>query len=278
VREALIVAAQELRSSVLGLRAVLAVGVYGLVSLGAGALVRAVVAKIVSGLPGGLTPEGLAQSLTNDEKFRESVRPALTWLGGDTLVKLVESGQLPWLALGVLVLSTFTLPGLVLLVGYDRISHDLEVRFSRYLFQRVHRGSYLLGRVIGHWATMMLAVVVVHGFLIVISSDLPGNSIEETMAVLPRVWTGMAILLFGYASYTAMFSVFFRPPFLALALGTLGLVAAWVMSLAERFHDLWLGTWDVKLFVLDPAALGVYAAYTALFLGIAYAGLRWRDV
>ena len=54
-------------------------------------------------------------------------------------------GDLPPLVLGVLFFSTFAIPWLILLVGYNRISEDVATKYTRYVLQRVHRGAYLAG-------------------------------------------------------------------------------------------------------------------------------------
>jgi hypothetical protein len=282
LREALLVAWFELRAGLLGVRALLVVLLYGTVTYAAGGLVKLVVGKLIEQLPPALKlgdPATMARTLTQNTEFQEGVRPALRWLGGDALVSLIERGELPWLVLGILVLSTVMLPGLVLLVGYDRISEDLASRYSRFLFQRIRRGSYLAGKVLGQTLLLFLAVVAVHLVLLLgFASSVPGVSVSEVAASLPRVWTGMLLLLFGYVSFTAMLSAHLKPPFLSLALGAMVLMGAWVLSLAPSLRPLWLGTWDIRLFVLDPSAIVIYLGYSVAFLLAAYAGLAWRDV
>jgi hypothetical protein len=256
------------------------IATYGIVTFGAGSFVKLIVGKIIEQLPGSsvLDKNAIAKSLIEDPKFIEGVRPALKWLGGDTLVRLVEQGQLPWIVLGVLVLSTITLPGLVLISAYDRISEDLTSGYSRYVLQRVHRGTYLAGKVLGSWAALMLAIIATHLVLLLFVSDVPGVGVSDVVASFPRIWLGMALLLLGYVSFTQMLSVYLKPPFLVLALGALSLFGLWFLSLFPPLHDLWLGTWDIRLFVLDPEAVLVYVGYSAAFLGLGFAGLRWRDV
>lgn len=199
------------------------------------------------------------------------------------LAQAMVSGDLPPLVLGVLFFSTFALPWLILLVGYNRISEDVNTKYTRYVLQRVHRGSFLAGKIVGHWAVSFLAVVVVHALLLVYAAATDRFDVESTLQALPRVWLAMALFVLAYSTFTCMVSSVLTPPFLVLLIGTMLLFslkfAAWIGSFFyEPIGDAWISAWDVPLWAFDPRAVAVYAGYSLVFIGIAYLILRRRDL
>lgn len=306
---------------------------------------------------GGRLLEG-ASSLTDTE--RTMLVDTLVEQGASKhLAEALVNGDLPPMVFGVLLFSTFAIPALMVLVGYNRVSEDVSTRYTRYLLQRVHRGSYLAGKLLGHWLVSFLAIVLVHIGLLtyawatlgtpivkeggepnVVVSWRPQNSgvmmevgkgyevkevvdaingisgvtakddegavfvtgmsedelikelegvkiadwdIDSTLSAMPRIWLAMLILVLAYSAYTMMASSTLNPPIIVLLLGVMGLLAikfaAFILGIIhEPLGEIWMGSWDVKLYALDPAAVGVYLAYTVGFLAIATLVLRRRDL
>jgi hypothetical protein len=207
------------------------------------------------------------------------------------LAEALINGDLPPLVFGVLLFSTFSIPALMLLVGYNRVSEDVSTRYTRYILQRVHRGSYLAGKLAGHWLVSFLAIVLVHIALLTYGYffEFDGNVevrdavYEATLAAMPRIWLAMFILVLAYSAYTMLVSSTLNPPIIVLLLGVMGLVAikfaAFILEIIHKpLGEIWMGSWDVRLYALDPAAIGVYLAYTVGFLGLATFVLRRRDL
>jgi hypothetical protein len=178
----------------------------------------------------------------------------------------------------VLFFSTFAIPGLILLVGYSGLADDLQSRFARYALQRVRRESWLVGKVLGHFVVSYVAVVLVHAGLIAYATFATDFDPTTTLHALPRIWAGLALFIFGYVGFTAMFSATLAPPFAAFALGAVALFGLWVVSFAPTIGLVWMGSWHMQLWALDPRAIGIYAAHGIVFSALAYAGLRRRDV
>lgn len=195
----------------------------------------------------------------------------------------LASGQLPVILLFVLKTTSWLLPGLILLVGFNRISGDISTRFTRYVLQRVHRGSYLAGKVVGHWLVSLGAVMVVQVVLLGAAYGYDVFDHELVAKALPRVWLGMALFTLVFAAYTQMCAALFARPFVTLLLGLMLLVACnvatWIAGrIWEPLGKIWVGDWDTRLWMLDPVAVGVFLLYAAIFVALAQVVLRKRDL
>lgn len=315
--EALVVARYELAAMLLSVRAVLLAVVYGGITFVLGAIwvgAPGFVAEKIAEQSEDLSKEqvlAMMKDATADPRLAEKLEPTAKEIGGDRLAEAVRdgkieplgvyvlgvakstggdaltealmdaliAGRLSLLAFFVLLLSTFCLPGLVLLVGYDRISEDLHTRYARFVLQRVRRGSYLAGKIAGHWGSVLLLVMLVHLALLGLAAWSGAAGASQLARVLPTVWFGMALLLLAYSCFTALLSVSLSPPFAVLALGGTLLMFLWLSStFVGPIRKLWMGTWDSRLWALDPPAIVVFAAHVILLGGLAYLRLRTRDV
>jgi hypothetical protein len=284
-REAAVVLAYELRAILLGIRSFFVVFTYGVPAGLAGAFylwaTKQVEQQMVSDNPAlaTLDRKALFAEMMKSEQFRQQVEPALKWFGAERLFEAALRGDVPWVLIVVLVSSTFVLPGLSLLIGYDRISEDLNTKQSRFILQRVRRGSWLAGKVLGLWISMAVLVFVTHAILIAIGAiSSPAFDLQAVLVALPQLWGAMGLLLLAYSAFSILFSTLFTPPFAALAVGGIALSGLWFLSIVTPLRTVWMGTWDMALWGLDPAALGVYFAHAVLFTGMAWGVLRLRDV
>lgn len=269
-KEALIVARYELVSMVLSVRALLFVVIYGIVAGGVGRFFLFVDEK---------TNGQLTQAATLASENREEILKKATEEGVPTAVlEAFLGGDLPLMVLMILFFSTFVIPGLVLLIGYSAIGDDLHTRFSRYVLQRVRRGSWLAGKIAAHFLTCFLAIVVVHAILLGAAQTIDGFDTTRTVAALPRIWAGLALFTLGYVSFTAIFSALVKPPFAAFAVGLMALAVLWVVSKIAPLDKVWMGAIDLELWALSPRAVAIYFAHVIVFLAIAWYGLKKRDV
>jgi hypothetical protein len=272
-RETLIVARYEIVSLALSVRALLLIVGYGATAGAVGAFYLWL-DKTSDGKLGEFTKK--AADLSPDQKEQIISQVAKTL--GRPLASAIFNGDLPPLVLTVLLLSTFAIPGLVLLVGYSGIADDLSTRFARYILQRVRRPSYLFGKLVGHFVVAYVAIILVHAALLAYGTTIENFELEKTVPALPRIWGAMAFFVLGYVAFTAFFSATISPPFAAFAVGGMALVGFWILSFFPYVGEVWMGSWHMRLWALDPEAIGVYLAHAIVFSLLAYVGMRRRDV
>ncbi len=218
------------------------------------------------------------------ESERTAIVEGLAEQGMSTyLAEAILNGDLPPMVFGVLFFSTFSIPLLMLLVGFNRISEDVSTRYTRYLLQRVHRGSYLAGKLIGHWLVSFVAIVLVHIALLSYAKINDLYDMESTIAAMPRIWFALLLLVLGYSAYTTLVSATLNPPILVLLLGAIFLMGIRVVQfflglMYEPLGKVWMGSWDVELYALDPIAVAIYLGYAAVFIALAHLVLRRRDL
>ena len=200
-----------------------------------------------------------------------------------TLGSVVFDPSLPPLAMLVLSLTSSILPLLILLVGYNRISDDLESRYTRYILQRVHRESYLGGKILGHAAVCTISVLIVQLAWIAVAmvQDLYGA--DRLISGTLRIWPAMILFVLTYSSYTMLASTAFGRSVLALLLGAIFLFAFWfAFQLASvvwaPLTEVWISSWYDNLWISDLRAYAVFAAYGLGFALLARAILRRADV
>jgi hypothetical protein len=277
--QAFFVARAEAVDMLLSLRAAFLVVTYGAITAVAGGVANWLYTKTQEQLTeaGGA---GVSLVEVQAEMIKGLVEQG--WVGPE-LGEQLSSGQLPLILLLVLKASGWLLPGLILLIGFNRISGDISSRFTRYVLQRVHRGSYLAGKVVGHWLASFGAVVVVQLGLLAVAYL--NDVFDHTLIAkaLPRIWVGMALFTLVFVAYTQLCAALFARPFVTLLLGLMILVAAdvgtFVGGLAwEPVGQVWVGDWDTRLWMLDPVAVAVFLAYAAAFVGLAQLVLRKRDL
>lgn len=191
--------------------------------------------------------------------------------------------QLPPMAMLVLQITSWLLPLLILLVGYNRIAEDIERRYTRYIMQRVHRGSYLSGKIIGHALVCLAAVIVVQLVWLLLCTFFDLYGADRMWTAAPRIWLGMVVFVFAYSAYTMMVSTIFGRPMTALLLGAMGMYAVWIgVNMASFVWTplvrLWLSAWYPALWRLDPAGYVVFLAYGLAFILMAHLVFRRGDL
>ena len=286
LREIVTVAGQELRSLLLGIRSILVVVLYGGWVAAVGAMYLFATAqleqKLIAEQPALATLDrsALLREALKSERFDKEFAPQLEQFGGRRLVEAVSDGSMPFLLLVILVLSSFALPGLALITGYDRLSDDLHTRYARFVLQRVRRESWVLGRIVGQWVGLWALVVITHVLLVLVATvAADGFEAGPVWRALPAIWLGMALFLLAYVAFVALFSALLTPPFAALAVGGMALMGLWLLKvIVPVVGQVWMGAWDLRLWLLDPWALVVFAVHALLLMGGAVAVLRARDV
>ncbi len=272
-----LVATAEIKEMVLSLRAFFLILSYGgLVGLTGLAVLKAQEFAEQKIAEAGGNNTGLTMS--------DAILRGIEEVFGQGLAQQASDAGLNGSAFLILVSTSFPLPILILLVGYNRISEDISSKFTRYLLQRVYRGSYLAGKLIGHWLVTWACIITAHLLVVGLGLAFGVPGIDEIPAVLPSVWAAMGLFSLVYCSLTAAFASFIQPPFLVLLVGTIMMgvfkVAAVILGrmYSEALGKLWIGAWDINLWLHDTNAILVHLAYAAGFIGLATFFLRSRDL
>ena len=279
--EMLTVAGAEVVEMVMSVRFLFLLAAYG----GAGGLAGYVWTSLDENSNGQLTEfsekaaniseEERAQAL---EQMMEQGGPMIEMMGS-----IVLDPVLPPLAMLVLQGTSWLLPLLILLVGYNRIAEDLESRYTRYVLQRVHRESYLAGKIVGHALVCFVAVLLVQVLWIVFAQIFEVYGADGLWGAAPRIWLGMFVYVLAYSAFTMFASTLFARSVMALLLGAMLMYAIWFAAnvasvIWAPLGWMWLSSWYPALWRLDPIGYAVFAAYILVFVGLASAILRRVDL
>ena len=275
--EALAVAREEIVAILLGVRALVFVVVYGGLLFGLGAVHDRLIADKIPGYSAADVQGTIAKNRLAIELAIEQSPDLEKLLGGPTVTAALLDGSMPIVLFVVLLMSAWALPGLIVLLGYDRIAEDLGSRYARFVLQRVRRGSFLAGKLIGHVGALLAVTIVIHALMLAVAAISGAIPLGPILAAVPKVWCAAAIVFVGYAAFTSAASSWIAPPFAALLVSMAALVVFWVLSFGElgRF---WMGSQLVRIWVLDPIAVAVVLGNAAVFIALAYLRLRLRDV
>jgi ABC-type transport system involved in multi-copper enzyme maturation permease subunit len=185
--ETLLVAQRELRTN---FRSAKGVALLVLTLLG-GALVAVIISK---GLAAAKPQLGLDGTTVTD------VTPALiAMLGLSTILRITV-----WLT-----------PLIVLIIGFDGISSELQYRSVRYWTVRVRRASYYVGKVLGLWA--VVAIVTLGMDLLVWGVFLAnGQSASDVMKSGPVLWLVSLPISLAWSAIASIVGSQFRAPMLSL--------------------------------------------------------------
>lgn len=173
----------------------------------------------------------------------------------------------------------FVVPWLILIAGHARICEERRSGYSRFLFLRLHRSAYFMGKLIALWV-YAASVVALAFFANALWWRAAG---VEALADVPALALRGLIFAFPYAGLALAASALVRSTVGALSLATgalsgFGLLAAfadgWMGSPLAR---LWMGQWTSDLWAGSVAAAGVHAASGVSFLVVGVALLKVRD-
>jgi ABC-2 type transport system permease protein len=223
----------------------------------------------------------------------------LGFLVGEDGAAFQRLSELPLLVPLVFRADLFFLPLFIALLGYDQLSAETATGSVRYLAVRARRGSILAGKFLAQAVVMAMLLALVVGGLFVAGAGLrPGLEPLSYAAAAARFWAGGAVLAFGYLALTALSSALTSSPGSSLLLNVGALFGFWVLHAvggrAALVHQMGgSASWTEDLRWLSPSAyasgvLGstpalltsavAYGVFGAVFLGVAWAVFRARDV
>jgi ABC-2 type transport system permease protein len=223
----------------------------------------------------------------------------LGFLVGNDAAALQRLVELPLLVPLVFRVTLFFLPLYVALLGYDQLSAEVASGSVRYLVVRARRGSILGGKFLAQVLVMLALLGLVLFGLFAAGAGLRAGLdpvLYATAAV--RFWMGGAALAFAYLGLTAFASAATASPGASLLLNLALLFGFWLLDVtggraAAGSQAGEPESWLAPIRWLSPSAyvsglLGssaalatsalAYAAFGALFLALAWAAFRVRDV
>lgn len=249
------------------------------------------------GLMLGLLTRGLdAQGPETAAAAGASILGFLWGVDGGAVERLSE---LPLLVPLVFGADLFFLPLFIALLGYDQLSAEVATGSVRYLAVRARRGSILAGKFLAQAVVMgLLLALVVAGLFAAGAGLRSGLEPVSYAAAAARFWAGGAALAFGYLALTALSSAMTSSPGSSLLLNVGALFGFWLLhavgSRAALVHRMGgPASWTEDLRWLSPSAyasgvlgsattlltsVAAYATFGAVFLGVAWAVFRARDV
>jgi len=183
----------------------------------------------------------------------------------------------------------YVLPVLVLLIGFDQLSGEIQHRSIRYLAGRSRRGSIVVGKAIGVWAVIAVMVLVLDVTVWIVMLIRGGYAAGNVLSWGLRFWAYAVADAAAYVGLTAVVSSLVRTPIVALFAGGAILIALWMMSGILGFFDAthnatwaFAGNYDKLLNSPEPARImgGIVAliAWGAMWVMAAVEITRRRDL
>jgi ABC-type transport system involved in multi-copper enzyme maturation permease subunit len=157
-------------------------------------------------LGGALTAVILSKGMSQSEKLDLS----------GTTVNNIPAALIAVAGLSFILRATLWLtPLLVLVIGFDAISGELQYRSVRYWTVRARRASLYVGKVMGLWAVVAIVTLVMD--LIVWGVFLAhGKAIGDILSTGPALWIVSLPISFAWAAIGCLVGSQFRGPMLSL--------------------------------------------------------------
>jgi ABC-2 type transport system permease protein len=284
LQETYLVFAHEMKRSLRSAKTLVLLILYGL-------------ATVVSGLIFVAASRALQEQLNSRLQGQELPPEALTQfkMGGLSAIFGKNDAQLHYLASIPLIVTffalfaLFVLPLVTALLGFDQVSGELQSRSIRFVSLRVRRGSLLAGKVMAQLALLVSLTAIINlGVFAFAAFYVSGFQFGAGLLALARFWSLTLFYATAYVGLATLCSTLFRAPIFSLLVNISVLVAFVMIGFMSNFENLSFLAYVVPshykdgLFSPDPLAVvesvGVYSAYAAGFLGLAFFTLRARDI
>jgi len=216
VREVSIVVARELRKSFRSVKGIL---LFAFTVLGGGLLAYLLAQS------DDVRQKRFAEHSVSAENVLTAKTEALTWWFSDGQTG-AHVGHAPLLLVVLFSVSLWMVPAVVLVLGFDNVSGDLQHRTVRYWSLRTRRASYIAGKFFGLWATCAIVALAMHALIWVVVIARGEAAVGETISWGFRFWLASLPILSVWCGVSVLVSSFFRIPILALLL-TGGVFFVW---------------------------------------------------
>lgn len=304
LKEILVVARHESGRTFKSARVIVLLALYvmfaALILLVVGSIAQALNEQLKTSMEGA-DPEQAAEAMA---KARTGF---LSWFLDSDESVLGALQQVPLVVIIVFKTTLFWLPPYVVLMAFDAVSGEVGPRSIRYLTVRARRSSVLLGKFLAQALVLLVLVFVVDAAIFVYAKVMnPDFSWGLMVATLLKFWLAAIVYSLAYLALTILCSTLFRQWALSLIFNFFALFVFWLMNLVgfagthremlstglpgpeqitspiaylryatPSFYSSGLLNPDLQAFLISG---GAYAGFTLLFMLVAYAVLRARDV
>lgn len=231
----------------------------------------------------------------------------LGWLLDSDPALLDALTQVPLVVIILFKTTLFWLPPYVVLLAFDAISGEVGPRSIRYLTIRTRRASILFGKFLAQAGVLLALVLLVDvGIFLYAKFTNPDFGWGLMLVTLLKFSLASIVFSLSYLALTMACSTLFRQPAVSLIFNFFALFVLWLINFAGSFgvkreiletglpgpeeitsplaYIRYLTPSYYSTGLIHPAASefavsgAAYAGFTVLFLLIAYAVLRARDV
>lgn len=274
----------ETRRSVRSAKTLVLLILYSLAALLGGVLFVAATRKIQSGL----TAMTAGQQMPPEALEQMKMGSLALFFGKDETL-LHYLADIPLIVLFFFKFALLFLPLLIVLMGFDQISGELQSRAMRFAALRSSRGALLAGKVAAQVVLLLGLTAVINALLFAYAAaTTEGFALGPGLVALIKFWLLTLVFGLAYIGLTAMCSALFRAPVFSLLTALCALFGFWLIAVMGRFESLkllsYLAPSHYEDGLISPSwpqaftSVGAYVAFAAVFLSAAWLALRTRDI
>jgi ABC-type transport system involved in multi-copper enzyme maturation permease subunit len=191
-------------------------------------------------------------------------------------------------------------PFVILLIGFDQISGDIQHRAIRYIAGRSRRETIVVGKVLGLWGVVAALVLALNLVVWIFTVAQGTGTVGEVLLWGPRVWLVTVLACLPWVGLISLVSSMFRTPTVALFVAApvffvlwttdtvLEIINAYVMRVSQHPSSAasirWALPWRYQELLMLPdiakvlGGVGGSLAWGAVMVAITTLILKRRDV
>ncbi len=112
--------------------------------------------------------------------------------------------------------SLIAAPLLILLIGFDQISGDIQHRAIRYIAGRSRRESIVIGKAVGLWGVIAVLMLITNVTVWIFTLIQGSGAALEVLKWGPLVWLSSVTMAAAWVGLISLVSSFFKTPVVAL--------------------------------------------------------------
>jgi ABC-type transport system involved in multi-copper enzyme maturation permease subunit len=273
-REVGLVAQRELLRNI---RSTKGIAMFALFFLGG--LIPAVVRMMARKMAGDDMPQEMVQAIFEQYLARSYKNEAVVkyLAGSPPIVFFLFEGTLMFL------------PLLVLAVGFDQVSGEVQHRTIRYSAGRATRASLVAGKALGIWAVISVMISVLHLTVWIVALVQGGQSVQNLLSWGVRLLLFSLVCASAYVGFASLMSSIFRRPVVALFVGAGTGFGIWLLNFVlgifestEKITWLFPNRYEKLLFQPEPLTVltgfGLFLLWGGLCVTAASVIVARRDI